>query len=263
MQIHHLDCGTLYPRWPRLNGVLYCLLVETNDGLVLVDTGFGLNDYAQPTGRMRLFTWLMGTPCDPEETAIRQVARLGFAAEDVRHIILTHLHLDHAGGLPDFPEAQVHILRAEYEAAMHPLGLIEHAYEPAQWAHGPRWVLHEDGDRQWYGFDCIPIVAGLLPEILMIPLPGHTRGHCGVAVATPQGWLFHCGDAASPFHRAADPHQVEDTRQPLNRLPDWIPLRLLGPHVPRLRALVRDRGGEVTVISAHDTDSLTRYQAGI
>lgn len=245
---------------PR-QGITYCLLVETNDGLALVDTGFGLNDYHRPTRLMRLFTWLIGTPCDPEETAVRQVTRLGFAAADVRNIVLTHLHLDHAGGLPDFPEAQVHVLRVEYEAAMRPRGLIERAYDRAHWAHGPRWVLHEDCDGEWFGFDCIHIMEGLAPEMLLVPLPGHTRGHCGVAIATPQGWLFHCGDAASPFHRAVDPHQLGDACQSLNSLPDWIPRRLIGPHVPRLRALIRDHGDLVTVISGHDIYSLARYRA--
>ncbi len=55
MAIHHLNCGTLCPRGGRLLGadggwlaeapvVCHCLLVETSDGLVLVDTGFGTGD---------------------------------------------------------------------------------------------------------------------------------------------------------------------------------------------------------------------------
>ncbi|WP_223281445.1 MBL fold metallo-hydrolase [Streptomyces antnestii] len=42
---------------------------------------------------------------DTGETAVRQVAALGYDIEDVRHIVLTHLDLDHAGGLRDFPPA--------------------------------------------------------------------------------------------------------------------------------------------------------------
>lgn len=52
-----------------------------------------------------------------DETAIRQVERLGYTADDVRHIILTHLDIDHSGGLSDFPAAQVHVLQAEIDAA--------------------------------------------------------------------------------------------------------------------------------------------------
>ena len=101
MRIHHLNCGSLKPYWPRLEAIVYCLLVETNQGLLLVDTGFGLQDYSHPTPTMRLFTRLLRVPCDERETAVRQVVRLGYDAEDVRHIVMTHLHLDHAGGLRD------------------------------------------------------------------------------------------------------------------------------------------------------------------
>ncbi len=51
------------------------------------------------------------------ETALRQIADLGFRIDDVRHIVPTHLDLDHAGGLADFPEATVHVHAAELRAA--------------------------------------------------------------------------------------------------------------------------------------------------
>jgi glyoxylase-like metal-dependent hydrolase (beta-lactamase superfamily II) len=51
---------------------------------------------------------MSGHPRDPEETAVKRVERLGYAAEDVKHVALTRLHFDHAGGLPDSPQAKVH-----------------------------------------------------------------------------------------------------------------------------------------------------------
>ena len=254
MRVHHLNCGSIHPFFPRVHAGIYCLLIETDDGLVLVDTGFGLKDYTDPTPLMRVFTRLLGTPCDVEETAARQVARLGFTIEDVKHIVLTHLHLDHAGGLPDFPDAEVHIFRPEYEAAMHPRGFMERFYVSAHWAHGPEWVIHDLEGEKWFGFDCMRVLPGLTPEILLIPLVGHTRGHCGVAVETPEGWLFHCGDAAFPFARGADP------RHPFEGHPSWLVRRLLGSHVPRLRAFVRDHGDEVQLISSHDIQVLQGRQ---
>ena len=65
-----------------------------------------------------------------EETAIYQVEKLGFSRNDVRHIILTHLHNDHAGGLRDFPHAKVHVHKLEYEAIQSPKGFKERFYEP-------------------------------------------------------------------------------------------------------------------------------------
>ena len=54
------------------------------------------------------------------QTAIRQVEALGFSATDVRHLVPTHLDIDHAGGLPDFPEAELHVWRPEMEAVQSP-----------------------------------------------------------------------------------------------------------------------------------------------
>jgi glyoxylase-like metal-dependent hydrolase (beta-lactamase superfamily II) len=259
--IHHLNCGSLYPVFPRAYAITYCLAVETNQGLALVDTGFGLEDYARPSPLMRLFLFWMGVPRDPSETAARQLFKLGYSPEDVRHIVLTHLHLDHAGGLRDFPGAQVHVSGAEYGAAMDPRGLMERAYDPAHWAHGPRWTLHERFDEDWFGFDAAHVVEDLIPEILLIPLPGHTRGHCGVAVQTRTGWLLQCGDAASPYHRDTDLHGRGKAGQYLNVLPGWFTRRVIGPHVPRLRALVAAHSGEISVISAHDRYSFDRMAA--
>lgn len=253
-RVHHLNCGSLFPYVPPIRAIVYCLLVEINDGLLLVDTGFGIQDYRSPTRLMRLFTRWLRVPCDIEETAARQVVRLGYRVEDVRHIVMTHLHLDHAGGLPDFPEAAVHVLRPEYEAAIRPQGWKAHFYIADHWAHGPRWVVHEVGEETWFGFDAVRIQPGLRPDVLLIPLPGHTRGHSGVAVKTAAGWLLHCGDAASPFHPQVNPHA------PCEGKPPWWIRHLMGDHVPRLRDLIRQHGDEVTLISGHDIDSFLAHQ---
>ncbi len=260
MPIHHLNCGTLRARFPRADAITYCLLIESSRGLILIDTGFGLKDYTDPSTLMRGFLFLMGTPRDIKETAAHQVEALGYDRRDVKHIVVSHLHLDHAGGLPDFPQANVHLHRAEYEAAMNPRGLIERAYDPSHWKHRPDWVLYDEPKTEWMGFEAIPILEELTPRILLIPLPGHTRGHCGVAIERDGGWLFQCGDAASPLHRDTDLHQYEENPHAANILPGWFTRRVIGPHVPRLRSLVRDHKDEVTVISSHDIFSFKDFR---
>jgi len=236
-------------------------MVETNHGLLLVDTGFGTLDYTSPSRRVRLFMPFVGSPRDQEETAVHQIEQLGFAREDVRHIVLTHLHFDHAGGLRDFPAADVHVYRLEFEAANKPRKLMDAGYDKSQWSHGPRWQFHAVQTESWFDFDAIPILPGLEPRVLLLPLPGHTRGHCGVVIQTENGWLLHCGDAASAYHRAADPHQHDASDQWLNFLPDGFVRYVCGGHFPRLRQLILDHGSEIDLVSAHDVYAFKRHAA--
>lgn len=245
-----------------MQSIVYCLLIETDDGLVLVDTGFGLGDYASPSRMMSGFLWLMGVPCDQTETAVHQVASLGYEPGDVKHIILTHLHLDHAGGLRDFPGAKIHVSRREFESAMSPRGLVERGCDAAHWAHGPDWVLHDQPDERWFGFPGMRALEDVSVEIFLVPLPGHTRGHCGVVIKGDNGWLFNCGDAASPFHREVDPHDHPADKQPLNIIPGWISRRLIGAHVPRLRELIAEHSDEINLISSHDVISFEKNAGG-
>jgi glyoxylase-like metal-dependent hydrolase (beta-lactamase superfamily II) len=262
MRIHHLSCGTLCPVGGRLmserkcrplRGALacHCLLIETGQGLVLVDTGLGTLDM----GNRRLepfFRFQCKPLVTPEQTAVRQVQRLGFSPRDVRHIVLTHLDFDHAGGLDDFPGAQVHLHVDEAEAAGARSGLIARGrYRPEQWRSHDRWNLYREGGEPWFGFASVRNVA--VPEILLIPLPGHTWGHCGVAVAEPGGgWLLHAGDAFFD-RRELDP-QHPRCRPGLRyyQLQMEVDRRARLRNQRRLRDLAREHDADVRIICAHD-----------
>lgn len=208
MRIHHLNCGTFCPLGGRLidgfsSGltgrlVCHCLLIESEQGLILVDTGLGTQDVRTPYPRLsRLYVDLLNIQLNMEDTAVRQIERLGFSAADVRHIVVTHLDFDHAGGLEDFPLATVHVYNRELEAATgERQGFVaKRRYLPEQWDAVERWQRYEAGGEPWFGFECVRDLQGLPPEILLIPLIGHTWGHCGVAVDTGSGWLLCAGDA--------------------------------------------------------------------
>jgi glyoxylase-like metal-dependent hydrolase (beta-lactamase superfamily II) len=115
----------------------------------------------------------------------------------------------------------------------------------------------------WFGLESIPIPEGLSPRILLVPLPGHTPGHCGVAVESGPGWLFHVGDAASPYHRAVDVHGRRPEEQRLNWIPAWVHRRLIGPHVSRLRTLLHDHGDRIEIISGHDVFAFARFRGQV
>ncbi len=267
--IHHIICGTMCPRGARLlageGGLLastrlvcHCLLVEGAEGLVLVDTGFGLADTQNPRQLGVPFTTVVRPIADSAETAISQVRELGFEPRDVRNIITTHLDLDHAGGLPDFPEAEVHLLGSELDAAMNP-GWRERArYIAAHWAHGPRWSRHEAGGDEWFGFESVRILPDSDAEILLIPLRGHTLGHTGVAIKRADRWLLHCGDAyfhhgevETPAHCPAGLRAFEALNQ--------VDGRTRRQNSERLRELAHQHADEVELICSHDAPTFDRF----
>ncbi|MEV0679778.1 MBL fold metallo-hydrolase [Actinosynnema sp. NPDC050436] len=270
MKVHHLNCGTMRPLGGGLvdgSGsvfrpatlVCHVLLLEADDGLVLVDSGMGVQDVRNPRPTLARHWRLLSRPVlDERETALRRVEALGYRAEDVRHVVLTHLDLDHGGGLRDFPHAEVHVLEEELAAALHPgkRGNDRTRYPDAQWSHGPKWVTHEPRGERWFGFDG---VRELRPDILLVPLAGHTRGHTGVAVNTGDRWLLHAGDAYF-FHgeMAAAPHCPPGLAVMQGRMDTLPELRL--SNQDRLRELVRDHGDRVDVFCAHDAVELARHQ---
>lgn len=192
MRVHHLNCGTMRP--PGTELVCHVLLLETDGGLVLVDTGFGAEDVADPS-RIGPVRHLIRPALVREQTALWQVRQLGFDPADVGDVVLTHFDLDHAGGLADFPHARVHLTAAEALAATtRPSWLERQRYPIRQQAHGPRLVAHEPGGGTWRG---LPGATEVLPGVLLIPLPGHSRGHAGVAV---DDRILHAGDAF--YHHA-------------------------------------------------------------
>ena len=265
MRVHHINCATMCPLaggfvtgvGPKLGRglmVAHCLLIETAaHGLVLVDTGFGVKDAQSPNERLGRDSVIgLGAPRE-HDCAIRHVERLGFKGTDVRHIVLTHMDLDHAGGISDFPHARIHVMNAEHRAALAREGHIERKrYRPIQWEHGADFVLHDPSrGESWRGFSCVRNIEGLPPELMMLPLDGHTRGHACVALELPEGPMVYAGDAY--FHRAVVRGDRADM-PPVMRFYEWLlaydKQKLAENHV-RLRALAAQ--SDITIFCAHDT----------
>lgn len=265
MRVHHFSAATFCPPfgarlgWGRAEVPCHCLLVEAPDGLVLVDTGLGTADLADPVGRLGAASARLLRPrLDPAGTAVAAVRRLGFDPADVRHVVLTHLDFDHVGGLADFPNARAHVTMQEQEAAAlrtHPKEKLR--YRPEHVDHWPRWTLYAAKGERWMGFEAVRGVQGLADEVLLVPLFGHTRGHTGVVIPVDDGYLFHVGDAI--FHEreltgAEAPFWIERF-EALDAMDDAA----RRANRARLAALARDHADRVRIVCSHDPDAFHRH----
>lgn len=243
------------PSWfHRGHMVCHCWLVETaRDGLILVDTGLGRHASTMQANSGRRYSIVTGVHDYDNDSARVQVEKLGFKATDVRHIVLTHLDHDHAGGLVEFPWATVHVHAAELAAANERSTLIAKLrYEPSRWAHGVKWATYQQFGDTWMGLPATQALRGVEADIALVPLIGHTRGHSAVVLQTPTSWMLHAGDAI--FHRN-ELGQHGPTPRGINALTSFLqtdkPARLAS--VGALRELAA-RG--VVINSAHDPQQL-------
>ncbi len=243
--VHHINCGSLHvPPGPK--AICHCLLLQDDTGLSLVDTGIGLLDVQAPVERIgQALIDVAGFIFREEDTAVRQIERLGLNPGDVRQIFLTHADPDHTGGLADFPQAEVHV--AEEELASVTRG--HWRYLPSHFAHGPRWKPWTASSRSWFGLEGRPVEAGLASEVLFIPLFGHTLGHCGVAIRQGEQWVLHAGDAYYlRVETERDDHPV--SRLTEQRADDDATRR---ESLEQVRRLLRDHGDEITLFGYHDS----------
>lgn len=255
MRVHHLNAATLCPASARLvNGrgpwfgrarmVCHVLVVEAAGRVIVVDTGLGTADLAAPARLGTRWVRQVAPRLDPAEPVVAQLAGLGLAPGDVTDIVLTHLDVDHAGGIADFPAARIHVHAREHAAALAPGAGAR--YIPAHWRHGPRWALFDDGGERWLGFDG---VRELVPDALLVPLAGHTAGHTGVAVRTADRWLLHAGDSYFFHGQVATPPHAPLVLRLFQRRSDVDRAARIA-NQERVRELAAR--GDVHVFCAHD-----------
>lgn len=117
MQVRHINCGAMQPFGGGLfdgqnpiagpaEMTCHCLLLETDAGLVLVDTGTVSDDPVHDAAVLSDVIQILDRPrLNRSEAAVAHIRRLGHTPEDVTDIVMTHMDVDHAAGLRDFPKA--------------------------------------------------------------------------------------------------------------------------------------------------------------
>jgi len=206
---------TVHPRGSTIRGggwrlqqfpALAALLMHPQEGPILFDTGYDPAFLAATDPfPERLYRWLTPPTLAPGEEIAAQLERRGVAPADLRHVVVSHFHADHAAGLRRFPNATVHCARAGLEP------LVSAGRLAALLAGLPRGLLpddiarrarfFEDAPRRALPPDLAPFETGadLLGDgaLLAVELPGHCPGHWGLVVRdTRVGLHFLVADAS-------------------------------------------------------------------
>jgi len=173
----------------RIDLATRSLLVESRDGLVLIEAGYG----DKWTDRERAMYEL------ERRTVVDALAEFTVDPRDIAHVVLTHLHFDHAAGLTRagdagptsvFPNARIHVQRQEWADALANKSTMTKTY----------FRSHLDpvaAQMELYDGACAPLAG-----ISLIPTPGHTWGHQSVLIAGPDLPVLYAGDACPTTHHA-------------------------------------------------------------
>lgn len=175
---------------------IHAWLIEHPEGLILVDTGetARINEPGYispwlPYIKRNVREWVT-----PEQEIGPQLAQGGYRPNDVRWVIMTHLHPDHSGGLTYFPQAEILVAHAEHHVAQGRRGQIR-GYLPQHWPawFAPQLVDYPDGPLGAFASSRRVTQAG---DVWIVPTPGHTPGHQAVIVQDADRHYFFTGDLA-------------------------------------------------------------------
>ena len=195
IRVHHLNCGNI--AMPGLSAVTHVLACEYQHGIVMIDVGIGQSDTRHPIRRLGVSGRMMYSHLRRERSAALQLTDLGFSADDTAAIVATHLDFDHVGGCVDFPHS-VPVLVAEDERTA---AYTRSSMRERMRYREPHLAELSTRIRAVHASSFNPLPMGLLglplddeETLWLLPLAGHTRGHCAVGIRTNDRWLIHAGD---------------------------------------------------------------------
>lgn len=154
---------------------VYTYLIEHPQGLVLVDTG---QEHGGPS------------VVEEQDLVVNRLKEVGYEPEDIRYVIMTHLHVDHAAYMEKFPNATFIVRKEELRAAWWS-EKSEKGYVYDHYRNTRDYSFYEPLDEEIFDV----FMDG---TVLCIDTKGHTRGHQSVIVNLKEsGSLVIVGDAAS------------------------------------------------------------------
>lgn len=193
MRLYVLDCGRVRmshrglllcaPDQPTTIPIPAYLIIHPR-GPVLVDTGCHPGVVDDPVKHWGEVARVVVPQVTADQLVENQLRLAGVEPVTVRHVINTHLHVDHAGGNNLFPEATFYVQQRERDVAIGPREGQAGTYVADDWSKVTRWELL-GGDADLFGEGTIKLLH----------LPGHTPGFQGVLVTLPEQKILLAGDA--------------------------------------------------------------------
>lgn len=240
-----LGVGVPRDEWVRIPIVSY-LIEHPVAGAVLVDTGLHPSvgvDPVENLGRLGAYVW-RGGETSPDRAFSAQLRARGVNPEDVRCVVMTHLHLDHASAMSEFPNATFLFDELEWEAATGPRSVLR-GYVQGQIDHPFDYRTLDFDAEEVTSFATFGRALDLFGDgsVRLLATPGHTPGHVSVVARLREREVLIAGDAAY-------------TRQTLEsgRLPGLVD----DPHLFRrsLREIQRyaERTPGALVLPGHDLE---------
>jgi glyoxylase-like metal-dependent hydrolase (beta-lactamase superfamily II) len=231
--------------------LMYLLDYQGRNRKVLIDAGYG-SHFAEQIKKFpaSLFFKLIKPVVPPEWSLKRQLAKIGLKPESITHVVLTHLHNDHAGNLRELRRAKIVVPRSEWEWANQWLS-VRSMYLKDQLTdlEGRLRLLNYPGHAPYGTFKQSIDLFGD-GSLIVVNMPGHTQGSQGVFVNLASGKTFFLtGDTA--WVKAH--YQRPVTKGRLARKLLEYDETLVWEQLQRIRQLSRI-APEITIIPGHDPD---------
>jgi glyoxylase-like metal-dependent hydrolase (beta-lactamase superfamily II) len=172
----------------------FAWVIDHPEGVIVVDTGQGMHLLEAQRSLHPYHRWEVKFRLEPEEEIGPQLRALGIGRRDVRRVVLTHLHVDHDGGLAHFPDTEIHVSRGELRTARGWMGRLL-GYLPNRW---PRWFDPVPLDLSPESFGPFSASARLTAagDVIAVATPGHTADHLSVIAEDQGAMYFLAGDTS-------------------------------------------------------------------